>query len=74
MQFLHITKHHNLKTLVCISHFDTVGIDDYSEYKDDAFDMDKITEKFRQDTKYLTPDAKKISKPTIIYSDVALWI
>ncbi|UXV31493.1 M20/M25/M40 family metallo-hydrolase [Mammaliicoccus sciuri] len=47
------------KTLVCISHFDTVGIDDYSEYKDDAFDMDKITEKFRQDMKYLTPDAKK---------------
>ncbi len=47
------------KTLVCISHFDTVGVDDYSEYKEAAFDMDHITEIFRIDDKYLTPDGKE---------------
>ncbi|GGI43456.1 M20/M25/M40 family metallo-hydrolase [Mammaliicoccus stepanovicii] len=46
------------KTLVCISHFDTVGIDDFSEYSSHAFDMDEITKIFRQDDKFLTSDAK----------------
>lgn len=45
------------KTLVCISHFDTVGIDDFSEYKAFAFDMDEITQIFKQEDKYLTRHA-----------------
>lgn len=46
------------KTIVCMSHFDTVGIDDFSEYKDDAFNMDKVTQHFIEDDKYLNDDAK----------------
>lgn len=47
------------KTLICISHFDTVGIDDFSEYKSEAFDMDNITDIFREDDKYLSSNAKE---------------
>ncbi|MEB8093186.1 M20/M25/M40 family metallo-hydrolase [Mammaliicoccus lentus] len=47
------------KTLICISHYDTVGIDDFSEYKMHAFEMDKLTEIFKENDKYLSEDAKE---------------
>ncbi|CAD2076090.1 M20/M25/M40 family metallo-hydrolase [Phocicoccus pinnipedialis] len=46
-------------TIVLISHFDTVGVDDYAEYKEYAFDTDKITEHFKKDNSYLDNDAIK---------------
>ncbi|CAD2076938.1 hypothetical protein GCM10007358_03680 [Phocicoccus schoeneichii] len=47
----------NKDTIVLINHFDTVGVDDYAEYKNLAFDADKITERFKKNNAYLDPDA-----------------
>src|SRR5699024_6831070 len=46
-------------TVILISHFDTVGIEDFGEYKNDAFNIDKITEIFKSDHTYLNEDAIK---------------
>ncbi|KFE41491.1 M20/M25/M40 family metallo-hydrolase [Staphylococcus agnetis] len=44
---------HAKDTITLISHFDTVGIDDYGPFQGQAFDMDQLTEAFRNDTTYL---------------------
>lgn len=44
---------HAKDTVTLISHFDTVGIDDYGPFQGQAFDMDQLTEAFRNDTTYL---------------------
>ncbi len=40
-------------TIVLLSHYDTVGVDDFSDYQSIAFDMDAVTEAFSKDTSYL---------------------
>lgn len=47
------------KTITLISHYDTVGIEDFSDYQESATDMDRITEIFREDPSYLTENAIK---------------
>lgn len=41
------------ETITLISHFDTVGIEDYGPFQPYAFDMDKLTAQFQQDARYL---------------------
>ena len=53
----HYAGNENNDTVVLISHFDTVGIDDFGEYKQHAFNMDKITDIFKSDHTYLNDDA-----------------
>ncbi|UTH13905.1 M20/M25/M40 family metallo-hydrolase [Macrococcus equipercicus] len=45
------------QTIVLISHYDTVGIDDFSDYQELAFDMDAVTEAFKKDASYLDESA-----------------
>ncbi len=47
------------KTIVLISHYDTVGIDDFGDYAQAAFDMDAITTLFKEDDAYLNATAKE---------------
>ncbi|ARJ50537.1 M20/M25/M40 family metallo-hydrolase [Staphylococcus lutrae] len=37
------------ETITLISHFDTVGIEDFGAYQSEAFDMTQLTAKFKQD-------------------------
>ncbi|MCE4971180.1 M20/M25/M40 family metallo-hydrolase [Staphylococcus chromogenes] len=41
------------ETVTLISHFDTVGIDDYGPFQGQAFDMDQLTQAFKEDNTYL---------------------
>ncbi|MCS4486119.1 M20/M25/M40 family metallo-hydrolase [Staphylococcus americanisciuri] len=41
------------QTITLISHYDTVGIEDYGPFQPYAFDMDQLTTKFQQDMRYL---------------------
>ncbi|TDM12730.1 M20/M25/M40 family metallo-hydrolase [Macrococcus lamae] len=45
------------KTIILISHYDTVGIEDFSDYQEIAFDMDAVTEAFSKDASYLDQSA-----------------
>ncbi len=45
------------KTIVLISHFDTVDVDDYGSFREDAFDPDKLKYDFTQYSSYLSTDA-----------------
>ncbi|MBF7016299.1 M20/M25/M40 family metallo-hydrolase [Staphylococcus durrellii] len=47
------------KTVVLISHFDTVGIDDYTAYKEAACDPDKLSVLFTQNSGNLSDAAVK---------------
>ncbi|UEX90459.1 M20/M25/M40 family metallo-hydrolase [Staphylococcus ratti] len=40
-------------TITLISHYDTVGIEDYGPFQDQAFDMDALTDAFKEDNSYL---------------------
>lgn len=42
--YLGATSH---KAVTCISHFDTVGIEDFGLYQSEAFDMDRLTATFQ---------------------------
>lgn len=55
----HYESNNTKDTVVLISHFDTVGIEDFGDYKNDAFNIDKITEIFKSDRTYLNEDAVK---------------
>ncbi|PHK49568.1 M20/M25/M40 family metallo-hydrolase [Staphylococcus edaphicus] len=46
-------------TIVLISHFDTVGVDDYGSLSEDAFDPDALKRHFTQNSSYLSADAKE---------------
>lgn len=41
------------KTIVMISHFDVVGVDDYGQLKDHAFNIDKLTELYHENPEML---------------------
>ena len=41
------------ETVTLISHFDTVGIDDYGPFQGQAFDMNQLTQAFMEDNSYL---------------------
>lgn len=45
------------KTVTLISHFDTVGIEDYSDYKHLAFNMEQLTKAFQENPMYLDESA-----------------
>lgn len=45
------------KTIVLISHFDTVGVEDYSTIKENAFDPDYLKKFFEKDNSYLDKNA-----------------
>lgn len=47
------------KTISLISHYDTVGIEDYGEFQELAFDMKELTEHFRNNTAFLDEVAIK---------------
>lgn len=42
------TKGNSNKTIILLGHIDTVGVDDYHDFKDLAFDADALLEKFKQ--------------------------
>lgn len=42
------TKGNSNKTIILLGHIDTVGVDDYHDFKDIAFDADALLEKFKQ--------------------------
>ncbi|KIX91772.1 arginine utilization protein RocB [Staphylococcus microti] len=46
------------QTITLISHFDTVGIEDYGALQSQAFDMDKLTATFQEDMRYLDDMSK----------------
>ncbi|WP_250129844.1 M20/M25/M40 family metallo-hydrolase [Jeotgalicoccus sp. WY2] len=46
-------------TVVLISHFDTVGTEEYGQLQDLAFNPEKLTQAFRDKPDFLTPDAKE---------------
>ena len=46
-------------TVVLMSHFDTVGTEDYGQLHELAFDPEKLTQVFRDNPDLLTADAKK---------------
>ncbi|UXR71443.1 M20/M25/M40 family metallo-hydrolase [Staphylococcus sp. IVB6240] len=57
-----IARYHSAKatqTVTLISHFDTVGIDDYGPYQKYAFDMDQLTKTFQEDMRYLDDMSKE---------------
>ncbi|TDM02264.1 M20/M25/M40 family metallo-hydrolase [Macrococcus carouselicus] len=54
----HYTGQTSKKTIVLISHYDTVGIDDFGDYEQAAFDMEAITALFKEDDAYLNETAK----------------
>lgn len=45
------------KTIMLISHFDAVDVDDYGSFREDAFDPDKLKYDFTQYSSYLSTDA-----------------
>lgn len=45
-------------TVVLISHFDTVGTEEYGQLQDFAFNPEKLTQAFHDNPDLLTPDAK----------------
>ena len=45
-------------TVVLISHFDTVGTEEYGQLQDLAFNPEKLTQAFHDNPDFLTPDAK----------------
>lgn len=47
------------KTLVFISHFDVVGIEDYGEYEPLAFSVDELTEAFARDAQQFSHAVQK---------------
>lgn len=47
------------QTITLISHFDTVGIEDYGPYQNYAFDMEKLTATFQEDMRYLDDMSKE---------------
>ncbi|RDU36815.1 hypothetical protein DRW41_12260 [Neobacillus piezotolerans] len=51
-----VEKKGSKKTIVMISHFDVVGVDDYGQLKEFAFNMEKLTEFYHNDPGLL-PDA-----------------
>ncbi|ALC92386.1 hypothetical protein AM500_23435 [Bacillus sp. FJAT-18017] len=46
------------KTIVMISHFDVVGVEDYGQLKEDAFSTDRLTNRFSEDPEMLTEAAR----------------
>ncbi|MBH9581009.1 M20/M25/M40 family metallo-hydrolase [Staphylococcus felis] len=50
---------HSKQTVTLISHYDTVGIEDYGTLQGHAFDMDEITHSFHQNQTYLDQDSIK---------------
>lgn len=47
------------QTITLISHYDTVGVEDYGSYQHLAFNMEEITNTFRNHPAYLNEDALK---------------
>ncbi|NWK84228.1 M20/M25/M40 family metallo-hydrolase [Staphylococcus sp. GSSP0090] len=45
------------KTIVLVSHFDTVNVEDYGSFREDAFDPDALKYDFTQYSSYLSADA-----------------
>ena len=57
----HYESNNTKDTVVLISHFDTVGIEDFGDYKNDAFNIDKITEIFKSCLLYTSDAADDIA-------------
>lgn len=49
----------NANTVVLISHFDSVGVEEYGQLQELAFDPEKLMQAFRERPELLTPDAKE---------------
>src|SRR5690625_2434744 len=49
----------NADTVVLISHFDSVGVEEYGQLQELAFNPEKLTQAFQENPELLTPDAKE---------------
>ncbi|MGW7854907.1 M20/M25/M40 family metallo-hydrolase [Staphylococcus xylosus] len=56
------------KTIVLISHFDTVGVEDFGSYSEHAFDPDALKEIFKDNSSYLSEDAiEDLNRDTYLF-------